>query len=243
MWNIRMRASKKDIHISGAEGIFSKSDIKRICSSYIERAFSHPRGTPDKITLSIEELRQKAKTVSLLQVNTLKCKVPDEAEKSIIKKLSELGISNKAINAGLKILRSKKTMRGAGLIRMKSGTRAEPDKIRGVRVSRFGIKKLSEKKLEGRLAKKLINTITVKEALILASKSAYAKDIIAEVCISDDPDYTTGYIASRKFGYLRILNIKKRGHMQGGRALFIKEDTDIKKLIQYLEKTPVMLEY
>ena len=42
-----------------------------------------------------------------------------------------------------------------------------------------------------------INTTTVKEALILASKLHHAH-IIAEVCISDDPDYTTGYFASEK---------------------------------------------
>ena len=49
----------------------------------------------------------------------------------------------------------------------------------------------------------------VKEALMLASKAASWPDVIAEVCISDDPDYTTGYIASKELGYLRIPNIKR----------------------------------
>jgi 6-carboxyhexanoate--CoA ligase len=70
---------------------------------------------------------------------------------------------------------------------------------------------------------------------------ASCRDIIAEICISDDPDYTTGYIASKKFGYLRIPNIKNYGEMHGGRVFFVRENADADRLIEFLEKTPVVI--
>ncbi len=259
----------KEIHISGAEGIYEKKDIQRICHEYIQRAVTHPRGRPDEIFITIEKLRQKPQIVPMLQVRTFKCSSPREAEKIINETLSDIGVSQKAINNAFKILRSKKTMRGASLMLMKSGKRVEPDKERGVRVSRMGIGKFSGKRLSRMLYKIVIlakagiqskeagfrvkpgmtgthdkmikNKITtVKEALILASKVASCPDIIAEVCISDDPDYTTGYVASKKFGYLRITNIKNPHEIHGGRVMFIKKDADIKSVIAYLERLPVL---
>ncbi|MBI4689602.1 MAG: hypothetical protein HY754_04980 [Nitrospirae bacterium] len=218
MWSIRMRASKTNAkckmqnakfneeHISGAEGIYRESEITEKSREYINRALSHPRGMPDRVIITLDKVKEKPIKVPILPVNTLKCSSPDKAKEIIIQKLGSLGVSKKAIDNGLKILEAKKTMRGAALMLMESGRRKEPDRERGVRVSRLGIEKSVEKKLSRRLALKGINTITVKEALILASKVASCPDIVAEVCISDDPDYTTGYIASKGLGYLRIPN-------------------------------------
>lgn len=241
-----MRASKttgsqKGIHISGAEGIYKDSDIPKVVKEYTERALTHPRGKPDNIVITIEEIKQRPKMVSLLPITTLKCNSPDEAVEIIFKTLAGIGVSKKAINNSFRVLTSAKTMRGAALILEKSAIRMEPDRERGVRVSRLGIEKAAEKALARNLSKMGINTTTVKEALILASKVASSPDVIAEICISDDPDYTTGYVASKQFGYLRIPNIKRHGEKHGGRVYIIKEDTDIGKLIKYLEKTPVIV--
>ena len=228
-------------HISGAEGIYEKSEIQKICEKYIKRALTHSRGKPDEIIITIEKIRQKPKTISLLPVATLKCNSPEKARKIITQKLESLGISKKAIDNGFAVLNSKKTMRGASLILLKSGARVEPDKERGVRVSRMGIEKSTEKNLSEKLSRAKINTTTVKEALVLASKAASWPDVIAEACISDDPDYTTGYIASKEFGYLRIPNIKRGKEMHGGRVFFIRETADIAGLISYLERKPVII--
>ncbi|MDP3260207.1 MAG: 6-carboxyhexanoate--CoA ligase [Thermodesulfovibrionales bacterium] len=296
MFSIRMRASRKvksqkskikktlnsqlstlnSEHISGAEGIYEKSEIQKICEKYIKRALTHSRGKPDEIIITIEKIRQKPKTISLLPVITLDCNSPEKARKIITQKLESLGISKKAIDNGFVVLNSKKTMRGASLLLLKSGARVEPDKERGVRVSRMGIGKAIEKKLSkilsnivipakagiqtpsdrkngtdgfrvkpgmtnSRFTRMKINTTTVKEALVLASKAASWPDVIAEACISDDPDYTTGYIASKEFGYLRIPNIKREKKMHGGRVFFIRETADIAGLTAYLEKKPVII--
>lgn len=228
-------------HISGAEGIYGGSEITKISKEYIKRALNHPRGRPDEIVITIEKIKQTPEKIPLLPVITLKCNSPAEARQNIIRELRGFGISKKAINTGFRVLNSKKTMRGASLIPMGSGSRVEPDMERGVRVSRMGIEKSAKKRLVQQLSKLHINTTTVREALILASKVASCPDIVAEVCISDDPDYTTGYIASKKLGYLRVPNIKNYGERHGGRVFFIKEDADIKVLIDYLEKKPVLI--
>ncbi|HBG93133.1 MAG: 6-carboxyhexanoate--CoA ligase [Nitrospirae bacterium GWF2_44_13] len=244
MFSIRMRASKSGIHISGAEGICQKSEISKACGEYIKRALTHSRGKPDEIVITIEKIKQKPKTISLLPVVTLKCNSPAEAKKIITQKSESLGISKKAIDNAFVVLNSKKTMRGASLILAKSGKRVEPDRKRGVRVSRMGIKKSTEKNLSEKLSGAKINTtrlMRVKEALMLASKAASWPDVIAEACISDDPDYTTGYIASKELGYLRIPNIKRGKKMHGGRVFFIRETADIAGLISYLERKPAII--
>ncbi|MBI3378110.1 MAG: 6-carboxyhexanoate--CoA ligase [Nitrospirae bacterium] len=244
MFSIRMRAAKSDIHISGAEGICQKSEISKVCGEYIKRALTHSRGKPDEIVITIEKIRQKPKTIPLLPVATFKCNSPEKAREIITQKLQSLGISKKAIDNGFVVLNSKKTMRGASLILLKSGARVEPDKERGVRVSRMGIEKSTEKNLSEKLSRAKINTTRlrrVKEALVLASKAASCRDVIAEACISDDPDYTTGYIASKEFGYLRIPNIKRVKEMHGGRVFFIRETADIAGLISYLERKPAII--
>lgn len=254
MWNIRMRASQKsrgrkenlkpgssEMHISGAEGIFEKTEIARIVNEYINRAFTHPRGRPDEIVITVEGIKQRTAKAALLPLTTRECNSPDEARRIICRELSGLGVSNKALNNAFRVLCSAKTMRGASLIFMESGRRAEPDRNRGVRVSRLGMQKSCLRRLLQRLSKMRINTTTVKEALMLASKVASCPGVIAEACISDDPDYSTGYIASRKTGYMRIPNIKNQGDLHGGRVFFIRENADIKSVTGYLEKTPVII--
>ena len=105
----------------------------------------------------------------------------------------------------------------------------------------MGMERDTLRRLRRRLARRGINAPTVIEALILASKVAAAPGVVAELCASDDPGYTTGYLASASLGYTRISNIKSTGSMSGGRVIFVKGEADIEKLISYLEDTPVMV--
>jgi 6-carboxyhexanoate--CoA ligase len=133
-------------------------------------------------------------------------------------------------------------MRGGAVLSSVSGNRLDIYKDRGVRVSRLGITKSALRTLSSRLSRRGINTTTVKEALILASKVASQNHIIAELCISDNPQYTTGYIASKKIGYVRIQNIKQRGDKRGGRVFFVRKGISIERIMEYLEKAPVVIE-
>jgi len=264
LWSVRMRASKlaaksskhrtencipipapqpptPDIHISGAETICSGREIQKTVQAYIDRAAAHPRGKPDSIQISIEQLKQDPRVVPALPVRTVINRTPVSAEAIITRLLSEAGISMKAIISAFSVLNGCDAMRGASLVRASSGRRAEPDRQRGVRASRFGITKPAARSLSAQLRKQGLNTDTVREAVILASKVAACSDVLAEVCISDDPDYTTGYAACASCGYVRIPHIKKKRDRRGGRIFFIREDADIRQVMQYLEKTPVII--
>jgi 6-carboxyhexanoate--CoA ligase len=229
-----------EIHVSGAEGLYHSSEIQRVVRKYIERAISHPKGRPDKIILSIEDIKEKPKEIQSLPVRTVHSQTPSEAKDIAIMLLKASGVSEKAIHAALRLIK-KGGLRGASVISAEKAERLEPDKQRGVRVSRLGIDASAFRLLSSRLSQHGINTDTVKEALILASKVICSKEIIAELCISDDPDYTTGYSASKKFGYIRIPNIKGKGSKTGGRAFFVKEGVDVGKCISYLERKPIMI--
>jgi 6-carboxyhexanoate--CoA ligase len=256
MFSIRMRASQQirtkksevksrntknaEIHISGAEGLYEASEIHRVVKSYIERALSHSKGKTDKIIVTIENIKQKPEEISTLPVATVSCNKPTDAKNIATKILQSIGISKRAIDTAFNSIK-KGSMRGAVIITRQKGNRLEPDRGRGVRVSRLGIDKSDLKALSLKLSRHKINTDTVKEAIILASKVASSRHVVAELCISDDPYYTTGYIASKKFGYLRIPNIKHKGSKKGGRAFFVKEGINVKGIINYLEKLPVII--
>jgi 6-carboxyhexanoate--CoA ligase len=247
MLNIRMRASRKgkgrhagEVHISGAEGIYEESERQRVAEQYISRALNHPKGTPDTIVLTIEKIVRKPRKVRALPVTTVKCDSPSVAEEIIRRLVSETGVSGAAVRTAERVLAAG-TMRGASLVSAVSGKRLEPDKARGVRASRLGITRDADMSASRMLAKEGIDTPTVKEALVLASKVAGCRAIIAEVCISDDPDYTTGYVASRKYGYVRVPRIKRKGSRKGGRVFFIEEGSGVDGVLEFLESMPVLI--
>ena len=233
-----MRASKDGMHISGAEGLFEASDISRQVNLYTKRALNHPKGKPDNITITVEEIKDNAQNITSLPVFTLKCGLQDEAKAHIRRLLLANGVSINSIQHGLDILYGGLSNRGAVLMRLSSAEIA----LSGViRVSRLGISKDAQRGLSLKLKKHGINTETVKEALILASKVSNAPGIRAELCISDDPDYTTGYVSSGSIGYIRIPSIKEAGSSAGGRIFFIEEDADVTALAEYLRSKPVMI--
>jgi 6-carboxyhexanoate--CoA ligase len=252
--SIRMRASRalrnpkpkihnpklSEIHISGAEGLYEPVDMKSAVNRYIERAMKHPKGKPDKVIITIENIEQKPKPISALPVSTINCQTPAEGKKAVIKLLQTVGISRRAVDRAFELIKEG-NMRGAAILAGGTGERLDFDAGRGVRVSRLGIGKQASHLLSLRLSRRGINTDVVKEALTLASKVASHKDVIAELCVSDDPDYTTGYVASDKFGYIRVPNVKHKGSKTGGRAFFVKEGSDIDEIIDYLEKVPVLI--
>ena len=79
------------------------------------------------------------------------------------------------------------------------------------------------------------------DAIALTTKNLHHPDIIAEYCISDEPDYLTGYVSTKEF-YYRLTPLKEKGNPKGGRIYFVKENTDIKNLYEYLTETPVLIE-
>jgi 6-carboxyhexanoate--CoA ligase len=251
--SIRMRASKRagrgkrsdcvanGLHISGAEGIWCYEDAERIVGGYISRAMHHSRGRPDRIDITIERVAERPKIIRALPVRTILCGSPRTARGHIRKILQAERVSKKAVDRAMKIVFDDETMRGAALVRAGSGLRVDPDKKRGVRASRLGIGKAAEVSLGRELARQGIYIPTVIEAIVLASKVASCPQVVAELCVSDDPDYTTGYVSTRRLGYLRIPHIKRKGDRKGGRVFFVDDDSEVSVVAEYLERKPVVV--
>ncbi|MBA4371631.1 MAG: 6-carboxyhexanoate--CoA ligase [Thermodesulfovibrio sp.] len=256
LYSVRMRASQKSpspgkgqankerspgIHISGAEGLYGKAEIGDAVDRYIKRALEHPRGDPDRISLTVEKVSHRPRQITSLALRTADTATVRQAQTFVQDMLRSLLISAAAIDRAFELLSSSNTMRGAALLDAASGKRLEPDQERGIRVSRLGLSRTAETELQKRLARLRLNTGTVREAVVLASKVASCRPVLAELCISDDPDYTTGYIASRSFGYIRIPYVKKKRSRSGGRIFFMRGEYNLGRIIAYLEKTPVLI--
>ncbi|MBF0459010.1 MAG: 6-carboxyhexanoate--CoA ligase [Nitrospirae bacterium] len=245
-YSIRMRASDGGRHISGAEGIYNEGLIDDNTVALIHRALAHPRGKPDSITVTIERLDGgEIRNISTLPICT--CAITNEkaARTAVYTLLNHAGIGTDIVSAALNIIEDGAQLSGAALVDAVTGERLDAESPGGVRVSRFGIEDAALSEFEAEfetLTGGLLRETRVLEAVMLASKSASCDGVIAEVCISDNPDYTTGYVSSRRLGYVRIPNIKTEGDERGGRILFIDKGADINAIVKYLRHTPVMID-
>lgn len=130
------------------------------------------------------------------------------------------------------------SMRGAMLVDMRTGHRLDPWGQRGVRVSRMSF-------ADETAAITALNTagysgVHLEEALVLASKVLSAPGVVGELCISDDPDYTTGYVSYGNT-YHRLHHMKPVGSPLGGRLFFVDATADIAAIKKYLETTVTLV--
>lgn len=233
-YSVKMRASSDGHHVSGAEKIVSVASVSKVASRLVERALSHERGTPDFINVKIESLPADVLHIKALPVKTHVVATPTEGRALAARLLAEAGI----VNADEIMARFSEahSLRGAMLLDADTLERLEPDQSRGVRATYMDD--------AASLAK---GTAGVKnhyaEAIVLATKVQNAPNIIAEICVSDDPDYVTGYVATRELGYRRITVLKEKGDPNGGRIFLYRGPRDgVAKTIEFLEKTPVLVD-
>ena len=236
MFSIKMRASReednKSVHISGAERILEKNDLALCANQMVLRAFHHAKGDPSFINIKIEEVSSEdILHISALPVQSRSFMKPQEAREFAFSRLAELGIEREGLSSSLAEMGQ---MRGALLVDASSLTCLVDDSTRGVRVT------CMDAANSGVFCPEKQH---YREAIVLASKVASAPNILAELCISDDPDYVTGYIASKAFGYIRLTPVKRKGDPFGGRIFFYKGSwAQIPETIEYLEKRAVLVE-
>ncbi len=236
-----MRAERDSQHISGAETLCYEEEIPVLVQKFSEKALGHPKGKPEKVFITIEKLNEEPLRLKGPDVFTLKTRNLNEAWQCAREVLSKLGVSEKAFHTAEEVITSEETMRGATVVIATTGQRLEPDRQRGIRATRMGILPEASLQLEKELKKRGLNVQVVKDAIVLATKVINCPYIIAEFCVSDDPDYTTGYVASRRLGYVRIPHLKERGSHWGGRAFFVSEALQMDHLIDYLQSRPVII--
>jgi 6-carboxyhexanoate--CoA ligase len=248
LYSIRMRASREGTHISGAERIVSYDNVGQTADQLATRAMRHERGRPDSITISSDALDQRdIITLPPLKVRTFELHSVQDARDFAVSELEKAGVSwAAALNALDHITNGASScgvnMRGAMIVDAASGKRLEPDVARGVRARAVDYDAAFLPVLTEALVSRGIDRTHLREALALATKVANAPNAVAELCISDDPSYVTGYVASLFRGYARLTPLKDTGCPMGGRAFFV--DTNgffIDEYISYMRETPVLI--
>ncbi|CAB0782478.1 6-carboxyhexanoate--CoA ligase [Corynebacterium diphtheriae] len=233
--SVKMHASSNGAHISGAETLVDESRAYEFLSSFYQRANTHSKGKPEITTLTIRRIKDAdIIKVPALEVKCLPALHPSEAHRQVIEQLSNV-VSPTIAQMALHTVLNARNMRGAILLCAHTGQRLDPyDPQRGVRASTFGVTPQES-------AGPTLNKSHFNEALVLASKVMSAPGIVAEICISDDPAYTTGYVTTENT-YIRIPHMKDPYSPIGGRVFLL--DTRVstpEDTISYLEQKPVLI--
>ena len=252
MYSIKMRCSKGGPHeeggkhISGAERILREDEVEQELINVYRRAITHERGKPDFINFKIEEVDEdKIIYKKRLKINQHHVDSKEEGLNLAKELLKENTVSEESAQKGIQsILDLEESIHGAMLIDKDSGERIDNKGIRGVRVT--GIASADITKYKESLKNDGREGLHLEEALILASKIASCKGIVAELCWSDDPSYVIGYIGTKE-NYERIPILKDKGNPVGGRVFFVdanqlNDDYTLDDLIAYLEKQVVLIE-
>lgn len=234
LYSIKMRASEGDKHISGSEKIIWDDQIKQYTDQLVQRGMKHPKGRPDFLNVKIEKLEENdILYLDALPVRTIEVDSHQDGLEEIRKFLVSLKLIH--VEEIMDILSQTYAMRGAILLDVDTLERLEPDKERGIRATYMDAERNTKHGCnEGKNH--------YEEAIVLATKVAYTPNIIGEICISDDPDYVTGYVASKTNGYTRITKMKEMGSENGGRIfLYQGSKSEVEKTIAFLEKQPVIV--
>ena len=238
LYSVRMRAAqggpheKGGHHISGAERIVKLEEVGAIAQSLADRALHHSKGTADFINITVDLIPpEKIRYIDCLKVEVHKTSSISESHQLAIELLDDPAISKTAVHKAISMLkRLDRSMRGAMLVDAITGERLDTGN-RGVRVSH----------MDSFDSYALGDNEHMREALVLASKVQSAEGVVGELCWSDDPDYTVGYVACNGV-YHRIPNMKELGSNIGGRVFFVRSDIDSESVIEYLERTPVLVQ-
>ena len=207
--SIRMRADLQEKHVSGAERIVREEELEEVIRELIKRPKVY-----DFMNISIEEVKDYEVVECNLPISSFSFRTVKEAREFAIQKLTQSGIREEVARKAVSLLSKGGNMRGAILMDVKTGERLERNQERGIRTVRFDWE--NRKEVTEELLRQGYTLRTV-DALALACKNLYC-GVIAELCWSDDPDYVTGYVASKKLGYVRITPLKERGSPLGGRV-------------------------
>ncbi len=243
-----MRASINKAHVSGAERLVDGWPLDRVLAELICRALSS-HVMPDEICVTADPVDPASISYTKsLDVRTIDPSSHKEAYKISTKILRSSGVSAIAIERAFRLLLSGPSpdgnnMRGAIIMNALTGDRIEPDMRRGVRVSRIDYTGDARALLERGLKGHGVYHERVIDALAIATKVSDRDETLAELCWSDNPRYTTGYVASTASGYVRIMHMKENGALKGGRVFFVDyKSASIDQYIDYLERQPVIID-
>lgn len=254
LYSVKMRAAQGGPHeaggrhISGAERIVPAAEVAAAAGQLVLRAQGHERGRPDFINIKIEALAgEDIRELTSLPVRTIHAGDCGEGLLLAGKLLELAGIEPEVARRGMNYLLEgpapgEGNMRGAILLDVRTGCRLEPDPGRGVRVAYMDYHPSVVEELAQKLAVYDLDRNHVREALCLATKVASVPSVAAEICWSDDPGYTAGYVAAAGLGYLRLDHLKEKGSERGGRVFFFDPRRgQLDDAVERLEREPCLI--
>ena len=237
LFAVKMRAARAGEHISGAERIVPAYDIPALAATLAERALHHAKGEPDEIHLKAEVASDIIHLESL-SISTYVTQTPEEGRACAASLLATAGITR--IDEIMARFSETYAMRGAMLLDADTLERLEPDPARGVRATYMD----AASECNGQDARCPSRKNHFAEAVVLATKVANAPGIVGEICVSDDPDYVTGYVATKEIGYCRITTVKQKGDPCGGRIFLYRGPREgVPETIRYLQRQCVLVDH
>lgn len=253
-----MRASKKihlseqpfeaSEHISGGERLVLSEELNNGIELFLHRALNHPLGHPDFINLKVIKIDPaKITKIQSLHIHTLEVKNANEGIETAKSILKNLSLKEEAIQQAMNWIMNggapgNRNMRGAILFDAFNLRRLEDDLSAGIRATNLDMSKEAENDLVTMLKQQGTYNSRTRDAITIASKICNYPGVIAELCCSDDPDYTGGYVASKKLGYVRINQLKCHGHKFGGRVIFLDPTyCNIEDYKNYLKNTLILI--
>lgn len=247
LYSVRMRATLQGRHLAGAERLVAGSSAGSVAVALVQRAMNCTCGPADEIHCSLEQVDpDTVRCLRLPDLHTYRVEDWREGRRAARSLLVRAGVRDDIAAEALDLLgegaaEGGGVMRGAVLMDALTGERLEADRSRGVRVSRMDLSAEFRPELARLLDAAGLAHHRVMEALVLAGKVLHAPGLVAELCWSDDPAYTTGYVAAPHGGYQRISALKPSGDPHGGRVFFVNRGTmPMAELVDYLERAPVL---
>ena len=247
LYSVRMRASSHGQHLTGAERIVPEATVSEVTAALTARAMSSANGVLEEIHCSVEKIDPVSVLYKQLpDVSTYQVDEWQEGRHAAISLLTNVGVQKSIASRAVELLANGAgpegcVMRGAVIMNVKNGERLEVDQARGVRVSRMDLSPEYRPALEAELVSSGLAHHRVLEALVLAGKVLSAPGMVAELCWSDAPNYTTGYVADPQGGYQRISDMKLPGDSRGGRVFFVDlSKTTFDGLVDYLQRQVVL---
>jgi 6-carboxyhexanoate--CoA ligase len=235
LYSVRMRASGPDgRHLSGAERIVGAAEWREAGDELLQRAqrcgeVAHAQVSVDR------KLASQVHLIPCLPVTTVAFPEEFGAYLGIVGGLLDGAAgAGKAIERAYQMLTDGPAVSGALLLDAGTGDRIAECPANGVRARHLDYEPGLRERVRSTLRESGLVHSRTHDALALASKMIWA-GVAAELCWSDDPDYNTGYIATREFGYVRIPRFKPLG-AAGGRILFLRGEIEAAECIQRLRE-------
>ncbi|MEZ0323507.1 MAG: 6-carboxyhexanoate--CoA ligase [Hydrogenothermaceae bacterium] len=235
--SVKMRASYRGRHISGGERIVEESKVETVINSLLKRPKIY-----DFLNIKVEEIKDIEYIQRSLDIENINFEDYISANSFAIEIINrETGIDKHITKHYIDLVHKGastcgEVMRGAMIVNPK-GERIEIDRDRGIRTTNIDFE--NREYVEEKLLEKGFTYRTV-DALAIATKNLKSEYILAEYCVSDDPNYITGYVAL-KDRYIRLSPLKEKGNPKGGRIYFVKNDTNLVELYNYLEKKSFLI--